>query len=80
MPNFWTKAGQFISEKISGSRTQDEDFLKACEKMKNTEKGLFSLKTVIQNFLSYSEHFIKYFSDFNSAIKLIYMDSPLLKK
>jgi len=76
MPNFWTKAGQFISEKISGSRTQDEDFLKACEKMKNTEKGLFSLKTVIQNFLSYSEHFIKYFSDFNSAIKLIYMDSP----
>ena len=76
MPNFWSKAGQFISEKISGSRTQDEDFLKACEKMKNTEKGLFSLKTVIQNFLSYSEHFIKYFSDFNSAIKLIYMDSP----
>ena len=76
MPNFWTKAGQFISEKISGSRTQDEDFLKACEKMKNTEKGLFSLKTVLQNFLSYSEHFKKYFSDFNSAIKLIYMDSP----
>ena len=76
MPNFWTKAGQFISEKISGSRTQDEDFLKACEKMKNTEKGLFSLKTVLQNFISYSEHFKKYFSDFNSAIKLIYMDSP----
>ena len=76
MPNFWTKAGQFISEKISGSRTQDEDFHKACEKMKNTEKGLFSLKTVLQNFISYSEHFKKYFSDFNSAIKLIYMDSP----
>ena len=76
MPNFWSKAGQFISEKISGSRTQDEDFLKACEKMKNTEKGLSSLKTVLQNFLSYSENFKKYFSDFNSSIKLIYMDSP----
>ena len=76
MPNFWSKAGQFISEKISGSRTQDEDFTKACEKMKNTEKGLFSLKTVLQNFISYSENFKKYFSDFNSSIKLIYMDSP----
>ena len=76
MPNFWSKAGQFISEKISGSRTQDEDILKACEKMKNTEKGLFSLKTVLQNFISYSENFKKYFSDFNSAVKLIYMDSP----
>ena len=76
MPNFWSKAGQFISEKISGSRTQDEDFLKACEKMKNTEKGLAALKNVLQNFLSYSESFKKYFSDFNSSIKLIYMDSP----
>ena len=76
MPNFWSKAGQFITEKISGSRTQDEDILKACEKMKNTEKGLFSLKSVLQNFISYSEHFKKYFSDFNAAIQLIYMDSP----
>jgi hypothetical protein len=76
MPNFWSKAGQFISEKISGSRTQDEDILKSCEKMKNTEKGLFSLKSVLQNFISYSEGFKKYFTDFNTSIKLIYMDSP----
>ena len=76
MPNFWSKAGQFISEKISGSRTQDEDFTKACEKMKNTEKGLSSLKTVLQNFISYYENFKKYFSDINSSIQLIYMDSP----
>ena len=76
MPNFWSKAGQFISEKISGSRNQYEDFIKACEKMKNTEKGLSSLKSVLQNFLSYSDHFKKFFSDFNSSIKLIYLDSP----
>jgi hypothetical protein len=76
MPNFWSKAGQFISEKISGTRTQDEDILKACEKMKITEKGLSALKTVLQNFISYSENFKKYFSDFNAAIKLIYNDSP----
>jgi hypothetical protein len=76
MPNFWSKAGQYISEKISGSRTQDEDFTKACEKMRNTEKGLSSLKTVLQNFISYYENFKKYFSDINSSIQLIYMDSP----
>ena len=76
MPNFWSKAGQYISEKISGSRTQDEDFIKACEKMKNTEKGLSSLKAVLQNFISYSGNFKKYFSEINSSIKLIYMDSP----
>ena len=76
MPNFWSKAGQFISEKISGSRTQDEDFIRVCEKMKNAEKGLFSLKALLQNFVSYTENFKKYFSDFNTSIKLIYMDTP----
>ena len=76
MPNFWTKAGQFISEKLSGSRTKDEDILKACEKMKFTEKGLSSLKTVLQNFITYSENFQNYFSDLNSCIKLVFNDSP----
>ena len=76
MPNFWSKAGQYITEKISGTRTQDEDFTKACEKMKITEKGLSSLKIVLQNYFTYSENFKKFFSDFNSAIQLIYKDSP----
>ena len=76
MPNFWSKAGQFISEKISGSRTKDNDIVTACEKMKNTEKGLLSLKFVLQNFLSYYEKFSKYFTDINTALKLIYEDSP----
>ena len=67
---------RFISEKISGSRTKDDDIEKACEKMKNTEKGLSSLKIVLQNFLSYYENFSKYFTDINTALKLIYEDSP----
>ena len=50
MPNFWSKSGQFIAEKIFGCRTKDEDFNKVCETMKSTEKGLSSLKSVIQNF------------------------------
>ena len=76
MPNFWTKSGQFISEKIFGSRTNDEDFNKLCETMKNTEKGLSSLRTVFQNFVTYSDNFKKYFLEFNSAIKSIYESSP----
>jgi len=76
MPNFWSKAGQYISEKISGTRTQDEDILKACNKMKNTEKGLSSLKSLLQNFITYSENFKKYFSELNTSIQLIYTDSP----
>jgi hypothetical protein len=52
MPNFWSKALQFISEKISGSRTKDNDIVTACEKMKNTEKGLLSLSFLINYFLN----------------------------
>ena len=78
MPNFWSKSGQFISEKIFGSRTKDEDFNKVCETMKNTEKGLSSLRAVLQNFLTYSENFKKFFKDFNSALKLIYINSPFI--
>ena len=76
MPNFWSKSGQFLSEKFFGSRTNDEDFNKVCETMKNTEKGLSSLRSVLQNFLTYSENFKKYFKEFNSAIQLIYINSP----
>ena len=76
MPNFWSKSGQFISEKIYGTRTKDEDFNKVCEKMKSTEKGLSHLKSVIQNFATFSEHFKKYINEFNSALKLIYDNSP----
>ena len=76
MPNFWTKSGQYISEKIFGSRTNDEDFNKLCETMKDTEKGLSSLRTVVQNFVTYSDNFKNFFEEFNSAIKLIYEKSP----
>ena len=76
MPNFWTKAGQFISEKISGTRTKDSDFDSAVEQMKNIEKGLISLRTFLNNFHSYTDNFKKYFSDFNSSLKLIYVETP----
>ena len=76
MPNFWSKSGQYFSEKFFGSRTKDEDFNKLCETMKNTEKGLSSLRIILQNYKTYTENFKKYFTDFNSALKLIYGNSP----
>ena len=76
MPNFLSKSGQFISEKIYGTRTKDEDFNKVCESMKSTEKGLSSLRSVLKNFLTYSENFKKYFIELNAVIKLIYNNSP----
>ena len=76
MPNFWTKASQYLSEKFSGVRTQDEDFEKSIEKMKNTEKGLNNLKNVLHDFPNYTKKFTEFFSDLNSAIQLIYEGSP----
>ena len=76
MPNFWSKSGQFISEKIFGERTKDEDFNKVCETMKSAENGLSCLKSTIQNFSSYSNIFKKYFSEINTALQLIYVNSP----
>ena len=78
MPNLWSKSGQYFSEKFFGSRTKDEDFNKLCETMKSTEKGLSSLRTILQNFKTYTENFKKYFTDFNSALKLIYGNSPFV--
>ena len=78
MPNFWSKSGQFFSEKFFGSRTKDEDFNKLCETMKSTEKGLATLRTILQNFKIYTENFKKYFTDFNTALKLIYANSPFV--
>ena len=78
MPNFWSKSGQFFSEKFFGSRTKHDDFNKLCETMKSTEKGLATLRTILQNFKIYTENFKKYFTDFNTALKLIYANSPFV--
>ena len=78
MPNFWSKSGQYFSEKLFGSRTKDEDFNKLVETMKSTEKGLSQLSTVFQNFKTYTENLKKYFTDINSALKLIYVNSAFV--
>lgn len=76
MPNFWTRTIQYFSEKLSGARTLDSDFEKVCKKMSDTEKGLSQLKTCLQNILPYTQSFVKYFEDINSALQLIYDDTP----
>ena len=78
MPNFWTKAGQFISEAISNNKTQDEDYQYLSETMIRTENGINSLKNILKAYYTYSEPFTKYIQTLNEALKQIYHDSPLM--
>ena len=77
MPNFWTKAGQFITEAISNNKTQDEDYKELCNQMTKTELGINSLKNILKNYNTYSEPFYKYIQTLNEALNQIYKDSPL---
>ena len=79
MPNFWTKAGQFISEAISNNKTKDEDYQLLCEQMIKTETGINSLKSILKNYNTYSDPFYKYIKLINDALNQIYKDSPLIQ-
>ena len=48
MPNFWSKAEQFIGESLNGPRTKDKEYEKITEKMKAVELGLINLKQILQ--------------------------------
>ena len=76
MPNFWSRGLQFIEEKFGGTVTEDKDFEIILKKIATTEKGLYSLRTVLQNFNSYIEKFCNFFTDLNNALNLIYDNSP----
>ena len=78
MPNFWTKAGQFISEAISDNKTKDEDYQLLCDQMIRTETGINSLKNILKNYNTYSDPFYKYIKIINDALNQIYKDSPLM--
>lgn len=77
MPNFWTKAGQFISEAITNKKTTDVEYTLLCNQMIKTETGINSLKNLLKNFSSYLEPFNKYIRTLNDALNQVYKDSPL---
>jgi hypothetical protein len=77
MPNFWTKAGQFISEAISKNKTKDEDYKFLYSQMKDKESGILTLKSILKDFASFSEPFYKYIKTMNEAIYEVYKDSPV---
>ena len=78
MPNFWTKAGQFISEAISDNKTKDEDYQLLCNQMIKTESGINSLKNILKNYNAFSDPFCKYIKTMNDSLYQIYKDSPLI--
>jgi hypothetical protein len=76
MLNFWSKAGQFITEAITGDKTKDDDFQSLCTKMTTIEEGINSFKTILKGHKLYSEPFCRYLRTLNDCLKQIYNDSP----
>ena len=75
--NFWNKAGNFISNAISGEKTNDEEYQTLCKKMSIIESGTKSLKTILKGYNTYFEPFCKYLKSLNDSINQIYKYSPL---
>lgn len=76
MPNFWSRGWQFFEEKFGAKVTEDKDFEIILKKIEKTERGLNSLRAVLQNFNSYTEKFCSFFTDLNNALNLIYENCP----
>ena len=58
MPNFWSRGLQYLEEKLGATTTDDKDFENLLKRIDITEKGLASLRTVLQNYNSYIENFL----------------------
>ena len=76
MPNFWSRGWQFLEEKLGATVTEDIDFQNILNKIQTTEKGLYCLRSVLQNFNSYIDKFCTFFVDINNAMSLIYENTP----
>ncbi len=72
MPNLWTKTTQKIAEAFNGPRTKDTEFDAKVEEMKVVEKGMMSIKALVQNFLNYSVAFRNLCREISSSIKNVY--------
>ena len=78
MPNFWSKAEQFIGESLNGPRTKDKEYEKITEKMKAVELGLINLKQILQKLQVASNQMEIVFKELNRVCYQIYQDSPYL--
>lgn len=76
MINLSEKAGQFMAEEISEAKVNELAYKNACNQMSITESGINSLKSILKNFPSCVDPFIKFIKDFNESIKKIYRNTP----
>jgi hypothetical protein len=72
MPNFWTKTTQTFSEAFNGPRTKDTEFDLKLEDIKMAEKGIASLKTLLNNFLNQTISIRTMCRDMFHSVKMIY--------
>lgn len=76
MPNFWQKAGKFISDAYSNGKIQDEDYRAAYHQMASTESGINSFRGIMRNFKECTEPFRKSIKTLNDSLTSIYKDTP----
>lgn len=76
MPNIWSRGLQYLEEKFGAQITKDKDLEDILTQIQITGKGLTSLRAVLLSFNSYTEKFCSFFDELNSALKLIYENTP----
>lgn len=77
MIDLWNKAGNFISNAMSGDKTKDKEYQSLCKKMIIIESGIKSLKSILKGYNAHLEPFYKYLKSLNDSINKLYKNSPL---
>ena len=73
-----SKAGQFISDTITGQKTKDAQFQSLRKKMITIEAGIKTLKSIIKGYNEYTGPFCKYLKSLNDSLHKIYKYSPMI--
>lgn len=78
MLQFMSKAGQFITDTITGQKTKDAQFQSLRKKMITIESGIKTLKSILKGYNEYTGPFCKYLKLLNDSMHKIYKYSPMI--
>ena len=76
MNNIYEKVNQYMLDEISSAKLKELDYKTACIQMSHTEAGINSFRSLLKNFSSRVEPFIKFIKEFDISIKKIYKNTP----
>ena len=73
-----SKAGQFITDTITGQKIKDAQFQSLRKKMITIESGIKTLKSILKGYNEYTGPFCKYLKSLNDSMYKIYKYSPMI--